>query len=191
MKNIYLLSVFLFATTLSSAQETSEEEGKAMSGKHEIRLDALELIVASNLEVNYEYILNQYSGTGISVAVNLEDGYESDFLKWAVTPFYRQYIFNRNGFPARGFFAEGSLSLGQYHNYYYDYDYNYEYEDNIIYDRDETLTRFGAGIGLGYKFVSRSRFLLELSAGVGRFLGGNRYAEDFYFRGGLLVGYRF
>jgi hypothetical protein len=187
MKKIYILSALLLASAPLSAQEVSEDQGKAMNGKNEIRLDALELIVAGNLEVDYEYIINQYSGAGIAVAVNLEDGYQSDDLRWAVTPFYRQYIFNKNGFPARGLFAEGSLSLGQYHHYNYDYNA----ETMTYYDLDRNTTRFGAGIALGYKFVSRSRFLLELSIAAGRFLGGDQYADDIYFRGGLLIGYRF
>ena len=61
-------------------------------------------------------------------------------------------------------------------------------------------TAFGAGFALGYKWASNNGFVIEPSVGVGRNLidtseDDDAYAYydaiDFYFRGGIQVGYRF
>lgn len=49
----------------------------------------------------------------------------------------------------------------------------------------------GGGLSLGQKWVSPNGFIFEISAGGGRYLLNDEAAPAGYFRGGVLVGYRF
>ena len=184
----------LFVSTTIFAQEDSNA---FFSKKHEIKIDAIELIAVANIEITYEYLISKYSGAGVSVSI---DGGESsdDILKWAITPFYRQYFFNRQEKRAQGLFAEGHLNLGSFEDNYYEYTYDPD-TDFIINERyvEQNNTAFGAGFAVGYKWASNNGFVIEPSLGVGRNLFGNTKDDDnfssvdIYFRGGIQVGYRF
>ena len=70
----------------------------------------------------------------------------------------------------------------------YDYNsttmnYTYTYED---------VTDFALGFGIGGKWLSKSGFILELSAGIGRNLFNNNDANyQIIGKGGINLGYRF
>ncbi|WP_290477975.1 MULTISPECIES: DUF3575 domain-containing protein [unclassified Leeuwenhoekiella] len=188
----------LLALFLSTTIFAQEESNNSLDKKHEIKVDAIELIVVANIEITYEYLISKYSGAGISITF---DGGNSsdDFLNWAITPFYRQYFFNRQEKRAQGLFAEGHLNLGSFENDYYQY--TYDTDTGFIVDErfvEHDKTAFGAGFALGYKWASNNGFVIEPSVGVGRNIIGNTQDDgayydsiDFYFRGGIQVGYRF
>ena len=177
------------------ASLSAQEKDSFLDKKHEIKLDAIELIAVANIEFSYEYLISKYSGAGISIT--FDGGNDSDdIVKWAITPFYRQYFFNRQEKRAQGLFAEGHLNIGGFEDYYYEYAYtvDYIYESETRVEND--VTALGAGFALGYKWASNNGFVIEPLLGVGRNLFGSETDDnfndiDFYFRGGIQVGYRF
>jgi len=183
----YLLAVALFAAFTGFAQEENPE-ARAAERKHEIRLDAIELIADAKLELNYEYVLSKYSGVGGSIAIDLDDEDFDNQQKFAINGFYRQYFFNKKDFGARGLFAEG---LVQYATYELTESFFNEETQNSRFEKDN-YGAVGVGFALGQKWVSNNGFILELSLGVGRNFGvDDQFEQEYFFRGGVLVGYRF
>ena len=190
MKKIFLL-IFLGTSLLGFSQE-SENVNTGPQGKHELRLDAFEALAFTTIEVNYEYVISKYSGAGAAISFNLGNeaigGYGQNF---AFTPYYRQYFLNKKEYGARGLFVEGDLQFatGDYENYYYNYDPNTGYSSEGT--LDENWFEAGIGLAIGQKWVSNNGFTFEISAGGGRYLLNGDFAPEGYFRGGILVGYRF
>jgi len=190
MKNykILLIAALLFSFT-GIAQEDEEPVNLTAinSKKHEIRLDALEGLAVPALDISYEYVLSKYSGLGASINITLDsdDGIDQNFT---FTPYFRQYFFNKKDYGARGFFAEGLLQYGtgEESSFLDIADIN----GNPV-TTNEDWSQFGIGFAIGQKWVSRNGFVLEISAGAGRYLGGDDFAPDAFFRGGVSVGYRF
>ena len=187
------LSAILLLTLSTSV--FAQEEDSFLDKKHEIKLDAIELIAVANIEFSYEYLISKYSGAGISIT--FDGGKESDdIITWAITPFYRQYFFNRQEKRAQGLFAEGHLNVGGFEDYYYEFTYSVDSEYQTETRIENSTTAFGAGFALGYKWASNNGFVIEPLLGVGRNLFGSEINDDyidldFYFRGGIQVGYRF
>ena len=177
-----LVALFLGSSLFGLTQETNLTDNPAINRKHEIRLDAVEALVVSTVELNYEYVISKYSGVGAAVSVGFDSDDLENYHKFAFTPYYRQYFFNKKDYGARGLFAEGLLQLATG-------------EDSSVNDIFPSTagewTNFGIGFGLGQKWVSKNGFVLELSLGGGRYLGADENGPEGFFRGGVLVGYRF
>ncbi|MEM0518071.1 MULTISPECIES: hypothetical protein [Aequorivita] len=190
MKKILFL-ILMSGSFIGFAQESKNFDA-GPQGKHEFRLDGFEALVFKTIEINYEYVISKYSGAGAAISFNTDGETIGDYgQKFAFTPYYRQYFLNKKEYGARGLFVEGSLQLatGEHEIYYYDYNPN---TDTYI----EGTTKnnwFDTGIGLaiGQKWVSNNGFTFEISAGGGRYLLNDDYAPEGYFRGGILIGYRF
>ena len=195
MKN-YLLILAVLCSTIAFAQDNElEEDGpvnlKSINDKkHEFRIDALEGLLVPALDISYEYVLSKYSGFGASINIAFDNDDDIDFRqKFAITPYYRQYFFNKKDFGARGFFAEGLLQYASGDTNSFSVVNN---SDVII--TEETWNRFGVGFAIGQKWVSRNGFVIELSLGGGRYFGNDEENFDIpegFFRGGVSVGYRF
>ncbi|MGB5941955.1 MAG: DUF3575 domain-containing protein [Leeuwenhoekiella sp.] len=192
MKN----SLIVLATFLSLGYTSIAQEEENLFKKHELKIDAVELIAVANAEFTYEYLFSKYSGAGVAITFDLEgqDDFD-DMVRYAITPFYRQYFFNRQEKLAQGLFAEVHLNIGGFK----DTSYNSSVDDYDVY----TASALGAGFGIGYKWASENGFVIEALVGVGRnlsfFSEPSRPNEDsyyytdfdFYFRGGIQIGYRF
>ena len=175
MKYLYL-SLFLALPFLSYGQENTVETNETTTNrKHELRLDILEAVAVPALEVNYEYVISKFSGAGAAVHFSFNDSDYLEFQKFAFTPYYRQYFFNKKDFGARGFFVEGNLRIAH---------------GDEFFNGDESCTQFGAGFALGQKWTSRNGFVFEISAGIGRYFGSGN-GPEVYPRGGFSAGYRF
>lgn len=188
MKKLFmtaLVAMSLFGTTF--AQEQESELKPVLDRKHEIRLDALEVLAIITLEFNYEYVISKYSGAGVALSVNLSDDNDFEFdQKFALTPFYRQYFFNEKEYGARGIFVEGMMQLASGESN----DFNFNPETNTTIEENENWFNVGAGLSVGKKWVSNSGFVFEVSAGGGRYFAGGDNQPDGFFRGGILIGYR-
>ena len=179
-----LLTLFLMGiTVVSFAQEADNEDTTTTTRKHEFRIDALEGLIVPALDVSYEYIISKYSGFGVSGFVGFDDEQTDDYQKWSITPYYRQYFFNKQDYGAKGFFAEGVLQVGSGTETVYFSDSNSNVEND--------WTKFGIGFAIGQKWVSRNGFVVELSVGGGRYFGSDDEGPGGFFRGGASVGYRF
>lgn len=178
-KILILVSLFSFAAT---AQGDDVNLNEINNKKHEFRIDAVEGLIVPALDLSYEYVLSRYSGVGASINFNLDS---DDFAgqNFSFTPYYRQYFFNKKDYGARGFFAEGLLQYARGEDRLFSFDN----------DVEESLdwSQFGVGFAIGQKWVSRNGFVIELLIGGGRYFGGEDFAPDGFFRGGVNVGYRF
>ncbi|MFV8345663.1 DUF3575 domain-containing protein [Flavobacterium sp. ZB4P13] len=177
MKKLFVimcLSSFLFG--FSQEKETTDFK------KNELKGNAL-MLVAGAVEFTYERLLNEESGAGVSLFFSYD---EDVYTKFSLTPYYRFYFGKK---PAAGFFAEGFGMLNTYQGetYYY----NNGMSTTI---KEEQITDFALGFGLGGKWVTKKGFVFELNAGVGRNLfneKSNDYDQKIVGRGGITLGYRF
>jgi len=191
MKKI-LIPIAVLMSTIGFAQEDEKQDKEvdaiAATRKHELRLDAIELLASEKIELDYEYVFSKYSGIGGYISYDFD---QNDYVEdqiFAIGGFYRQYFFNRKDFGARGLFAEGLVQFG----YFEDKDNQYDYLTDTYSENDLQYGALGVGFALGQKWVSSNGFILELSAGIGRNFGNQDYRQtDVFFRGGILVGYRF
>jgi len=182
MKKIFTV----IATLIFSLSYAQEENLVRNENKHEFRLDALEILAIPNLEINYEYILNKYSGAGIAASVSLDNDYK-EYQAYSISPYYRQYFLNKKDFGARGMFVEGLLRFAggevETNNFNSPTPVNNTTNEGNWFD-------IGVGLVVGQKWVSDNGFVFEVSLGGGRYLLDESNNEGF-FRGGVLIGYRF
>lgn len=194
MKKITLL-VLIFVTSMSIAQEKEKEYPQDINKKHELKLNAFNLIVLSSLDVSYERLLNKDSSFGVGVFYNFNNINNDLYYpkKFSLTPYYR-WFFTETRF-ARGFFVEGFGMLNTYEEENYGY---YDNTGNYISSSNDIMkdTSFALGISVGGKFIIKSGFTAEVYLGVGRNLFDNN-KDNYYFdneiitRGGISLGYRF
>ena len=192
MKKKMLTALLGLFTVALWAQDEDSKQPKGIEDRvHELRLDALEALLIPTLEINYEYVLSRYSGVGAAVSFSFEGDDDVDYEQnWAITPFYRQYFFNKKEYGARGFFVEGMLQVAGGNESYEEVLFT---PDGMGGNRfvDENWTNFGIGLALGQKWVSNNGFVFELSIGGGRYFIDDEFGPDAFARGGILVGYRF
>lgn len=198
MKQFFLFFFILFLFLGVYAQEeTYDEEVTKVEivkdssfdyadsyGSHEIRLNALDLVVHPAIHIYYERIVDSSNGYGVSVFANFGDN-EATYQNFAVTPYYRFYFLNRKDFGASGLFIEvfSSFASVNFDEYYYD----------EIYHKSEDEFQFSMGVGIGKKWVNRNGFSFEVSAGFGRYFSksDSGYEPDGHGRIGLAIGKRF
>lgn len=184
MKKVILCIALAFTGLKAIAQEETNLQKQQAS--HEIKLDVTELVAAVRTELSYEYVISKFSGVGASVSLSFSEDDEQNF---AFTPYFRQYFFNKKEYGGQGVFIEGNLQVAQGE----DEEFVSIFDDS---DTPKTTTEWnavGAGFAVGSKWVSLNGFVFEISAGVGRYFTNEdeEIGPVAYFRGGLLVGYRF
>ena len=170
-------------------QEPTDSEKRLNSftdaKRHELSLDVTAALAIPALQPRYEYVLGRYSGIGVDVFLALSDD-DIDFEeieKFSITPFYRQYFFSKEDYGAKGFYGEGFLKA-----------YTYE-SGNFNNLENETYFETALGVSVGWKWVSNSGFMIDLSFGIGRNLGFTSEPDEFTNavipRGGVHFGWRF
>lgn len=190
---IYRLVIFalFISSTVFAQDEQSEEEPVNLNSindkKHEFRIDALEAILIPAVDLSYEYVLSRYSGVGVSASLNLSNENSDGFHDFAITPYYRQYFFNKKEYGARGFYAEGLMRYATG----VEGDFVIFVNGTEFRNEGDEWSLFGIGFAVGQKWVSRNGFVFDLSGGVGRYFGASDNEPEFFFRGGFNVGYRF
>lgn len=182
MKKPFLLIVLLVSCFVSRAQE---EPKSIVEDKNEVKLNALFMVVGA-FEGAYEYLLNEESGVGVSVFLPFDEDIKDD-INYYVSPYYRFYFGEKY---AAGFFLEGFGMLNSTNWYGYEIIEN-EFESAIY--KEETVTDFALGIGLGGKWITKRGLLGEINFGVGRnlFNSSDFDDNDFVAKLGITVGYRF
>ncbi|MCH2193348.1 hypothetical protein [Kordia sp.] len=174
-----LLVLFLFTGFLATAQDmNSDDQFGVGDRKSEIKLDVFDAAFFSALDISYERVNDTSIGYGVSVFANFRDPKENAayYEKFAVTPFFRFYFFNKEDFGAKGLFAEVFSKFASGEN-----------PDNL---NDEYFDA-ALGLAIGKKWVNRRGFMLEISFGGGRNIGLDDNSPEFTFRGGISLGYRF
>lgn len=148
---------------------------------NEIKINAPRLI-GGDLELTYERILNHKSAIGVSIYfLDLDD---SDYyifadVEYFISPYYRVYFGNKY---ATGFFMEGFAAL------------NSGKSKPILGPEYKTKTDVALGGGVGAKWITKPRLLIEIYIGASKNLFNYKIDESGL--GGILkfgvsVGYRF
>ncbi|MEM7382367.1 MAG: hypothetical protein AAF361_14395 [Bacteroidota bacterium] len=198
MKHPIIISCAFLISIFANCQEDKPTDSEkriakfSVAKRHELSIDVLSAISIPALNPRYEYILGRYSGIGADLFVSLDDDIYSDFEKYSLTPYYRQYFFSKQDYGARGFYAEGFLKFFVYEERFF----------NIINDSfttdlspfDTSFFDISIGAGIGWKWISQSGFLVDLGVGIGRNLGlpsDDNVGLEVLPRGGLNFGWRF
>lgn len=188
-KNLLTLTLLLAVTCVFAQQNKNNEIQKradsiGQGGKNEIKLNLLNTVLGL-AEVNYERIIADNQGLGLSVAVSVTDkAVYDDYYNYTISPYYRVYFGKQK---ANGFFVEANASIVSADQSQYMYDPN---NNTIIRLEDKTYTNFGLGVAAGFKFLTRNGIIGELFLGGGRLLGNDTFAGG-YPRLGISLGKRF
>ena len=179
-----ILTLFLCFSLGAFSQEIEIEFPQDIDKKHELSINALTLIVSEWVDVSYEYLIDEESSFGVDLQFGLDNNQDFDtYRTFSVTPNYRRYFSNKY---TRGFFLEIFGMLHSYEDFYYDY--------NTVSNTYLTASKtdFSLGISVGGKWVTKSGFMTEIFAGIGRNLSNDE--DDFLQvvgRVGISLGYRF
>ncbi|MEP7169455.1 MAG: DUF3575 domain-containing protein [Bacteroidota bacterium] len=172
-----IIFIFLFVPLYSFSQEVETFK------RNEIKLNVGYLLGAFP-EVSYERLINDESGAGISAGININNNNSDNHFRFGIIPHYRMYFGKK---PAAGFFMEGNLAFYSQHVTSYNY---YTYGVTSYYE-ERNIFGFGAGIGIGGKFLSKKGVIAELLAGWGRNFVNTDHLDNNYPRFGISVGKRF
>ncbi|NAY91934.1 hypothetical protein GTQ34_08390 [Muricauda sp. JGD-17] len=172
MKKLLLLGM-LCAGPLLMAQAYP-----ALYNNNEIKFNIGLFLATTAVEGSYEYFLSE--DTSIGGTIYFDDDATDYNGNFGIGPNFRAYFGYQ---PRSGFFAE---AFGLY----------YTGEDDDTEEpvtlRNEEYSTFALGLGLGNKWVTRSqKFSLEVFAGFGRNINPEDFQDDFMYRGGLSIGFRF
>lgn len=183
MKKNLILLLLLFVCISGFSQDNSDPFPQDVDKKHEITANALTLIVSEWLDFSYEYLINEESSFGVDLQFGLDSNDDFDsYRTFSITPNYRRYFSNKY---ARGFFVEAFGMLHSYKDFY-----NYDFINNSY--SEDTFTDFSIGISVGGKWVTKSGFVTEVFAGIGRNLFNNDDdLTEVAGRVGISLGYRF
>ncbi|GMN06799.1 hypothetical protein MTsPCn5_21880 [Croceitalea sp. MTPC5] len=180
-KNTLLLLAFLCFCFVNA----QDDDANDAPDKHELKLNATNLIIFSYLDGAYEYLINEESSFGVNLLYSLSDDEVLDeYRTFSITPYYRQYFSKKY---AKGFFIEGFGMLNSGEDIFIaTFD-----ENGAISGDEENYTDFALGISVGGKFVTPRGFVVDLYLGIGRNLFNSDFAPELVGRGGVTLGYRF
>lgn len=180
--------LLLFIAVLTfTYQATSQDQITDDVDKHELKLNATNLIIFSYLDGAYEHLINEESSFGVNLLFSFSDDEVLDeYRTFSITPYYRQYFSRKY---AKGFFVEGfgMLNSGDAFSGLATFDEN----GNVSYENEGTYTDFALGISVGGKFVTPRGFVVDLYLGIGRNLLNTDSSPELVGRGGVTLGYRF
>ena len=183
MKKLLPILLFCFSTVAFAQEDPLFPQDT--DKKHEVTVNALTLIVSEWIDVSYEYLINEESSFGVDLQFGLDGNDDFDtYRTFSVTPNYRRYFSSKY---ARGFFVEAFGMLHTYEDFY-----SYNSTTNTFMTQKET--DFSLGVSVGGKWVTKSGFVTEIFAGIGRNLFNGDDDNDLIEvagRVGISLGYRF
>lgn len=178
MKKTHLLIAMLLSIFAVNAQNDNSKNEK----KNELKLNVISPLSGA-LEGTYERNLNKKSSVGFSAFSVFSTNDEED-LNYSLSTYYRRYFGKKF---ASGFFLEGFGMLSSI-----DGKKVYETNDNSTFTKGSDVIDFSLGLGLGSKWVTKSGFIFEVNAGMGKLLfNANKTDHDHVIRLGFHLGYRF
>ena len=185
MKKLIITIVLAASFFYSNAQQLDNLDIDLK--RNEVRINGLYLVLGA-FEGSYSYVLNDESTVGISLLLPFDDDISYD-LNYYVSPYYR-FFFGKK--PAAGFFLEGFgmlNSIKDRNTFLTDIN-----GDVVETTKEENITDFALGIGLGGKFITKRGLIGEVNFGVGRNLFNgydNGSGTDIVAKFGVSLGYRF
>ena len=191
---LILLTISFIAKAQNKTDTNETESQKSMTElsekkRHSLSLDVIAGLVFPAFNPRYEYVLNKYSGIGADLNINFDDEFRSTQIleKFSFSPYYRQYFFSKEDYGAKGFYGEGFLKFYTYEN-----ETNFYFGD-VINTNTEAYFETALGVGIGWKWVSNSGFLIDINGGLGRNLGlaDDPNKRDFTGKFGVNFGWQF
>ena len=187
MKKILFLflisSLYLSSQTVQKVEviKSDDQINKLFNeiGNNELKVDLLDLIANTSIDVTYEKINDPYSSYGASIYLNLSGNNTSSNWSdlFSLTPYYRFYFFNKRDYGGAGFFAEifSKFSSMKYDLEYYNYNSNPDQPgtDYWTYDEEKEFT-IALGASIGQKWINKKGWTFEINFGVGRYLTNNK-----------------
>jgi hypothetical protein len=180
MKQITSTIIALFFATAAFSQE---KEKITDDGNNEIKIN-LAYFVFEIVELSYERILMDEFSVGIAANYWFDDYSNIDYM---FNPFFRFYPLDTKRRGAT-FFIEGNAALLGVTEQIYMTDFNNGFWEHSY--EETNVTRGGAGVAVGGKFLSKNHFVGEAYLGLGRIFGSNNFPEV-YPRAGITFGKRF
>jgi hypothetical protein len=175
MKTIAAIAIISITALSVQAQEATPDR---RNGNNDLKLNVFYGVLEA-LELEYERILNDNVGVGLAANYWFDDNTEFKFMALPYFRFYPSEVLH-----GAGFFIEANLAVVGMEEYTWQ-PYNYGYDENPTVN-----VNMGAGVAAGGKFVSKSGFFGEVTAGIGRVFNDESYAE-YYPRLGISFGKRF
>lgn len=185
MKN-YFLIFFLFCLSYSGLSQKSSYAEDDFE-RHEIKINTLYFVLEA-VELCYEGNLSKNTSLGVSMFIPFNSIESPVSIKYnygfTVNPYFR-YFFGKK--PAQGFFIEANAAMSslEVNNYYSIYNPNGFYNSNTAKEKE---FGFGLGAAVGSKFVIDDQIVIDVYAGLGKYLTQDGLG---YPRLGINVGYRF
>jgi len=161
-------------------QGLAQDEAENKFGRHEVKLNLVNLIILENVELNYEYIAGEDFTVGLAANYWWEESSEFNFILFPNVRFYPS-----QEEAGTGFFTELSIPI-----------FGYEDEDECFLSNNfftcstENKVGIGVGVAAGYKLLSQKGFIGELFVGIGRSFN-DEVRIDFIPRLGVTFGKRF
>ncbi|WP_124981122.1 hypothetical protein [Nonlabens xiamenensis] len=192
------ISLLLFAGWCTAQNDDLTDNQERLNNfndikKNEVSLDVVAGIAGLGINPRYERVLGRYAGVGVDVNIGIEDE-DYDYLEtFSLTPYYRQYFFSKEDYGAKGFYGEGFMKFFTYEDRFSVFDNG----GNSTRITAEKYTELALGVGIGWKWVSDSGFLIDVGFGIGRNLGladespEGREQPEITGRGGVNFGWRF
>lgn len=182
MKNA--LFAFLMFFTLMASQAQNDTIQRNNFGKNEIKINSFFLLLGV-FEPSYERNLSEQSSMGVSAFIPFDQENIDVDINYYISPYYRIFFGEKY---AAGFFLEGFGMLSSVDNEYY---INRDYNTEI---KNEAVTDFALGFGLGGKWMTTGGFVFEVNGGIGRNLFNTNTEDDSSIlvgKFGFNLGYRF
>ncbi|MCB0458635.1 MAG: DUF3575 domain-containing protein [Flavobacteriaceae bacterium] len=175
-KKLFSQYLFIVLCVFLSSSLFAQDVKNHTNGNNEFKINVGSLLLEFP-EFSYDYIINEESTAGVSLAFSIDKGIGYKFF---VYPNYRLFFGRKR---AAGFFIEGNAAF---------YSQKYENYDNAHYiNIKNNAMGFGLGIAVGGKFITKNGFIGELYLGGGRnFLNTDKIDEG-YPRIGISIGKRF
>ncbi len=183
MKRIVLIIVIFFTISTSSSQEVARKF--LNEKKNELKIDMIRLLAEPSIEIEYERIISSLSSIG--GLIKMGGGADDFSRKFRLGGFYRGYFTQSQEYGTKGFYGElmSGYYLGNEEIYYYDIAPENYPDDPITYNGLEV------GFKLGYKWVNRIGFLIQVDLGISRgFFKSDNSPENFLLSG-IKLGWRF
>ena len=171
-----MMKKLLFLGMLCTGPWLMAQAYPSLYNDNEIKFNIGLFLATTTVEGSYEYFFSEDTSFGGTVYFdNDATDFNGDF---GIGANFRAYFGYQ---PRSGFFAE---AFGLY--------YTGEDDEQPVVPRDNEYSTVALGLGLGNKWVTRSqRFSLEVFAGFGRNINPEDFQDDFMYRGGLSIGFRF
>lgn len=168
---LILLSISVFTVAQNKTESQKDITKLSKIKRHSISLDIIAGLVFPAFNPRYEYALNKYSAIGADLNINFDNENGSDLLEvFSFSPYYRQYFFSKEDYGAKGFYGEGFLKF-----------YTYKDDINSFFGgstNTESYFETAVGVGIGWKWLSDSGFLIDINGGIGRNLGFSSAPEQ-------------